>query len=604
MFSSRASNLVPADMNGLDDVFLHDLQAKTTERISVATGGTEANGFSREGSLSANGRYVVFVSAATNLVANDTNNKVDVFVRDRVSATTSRVSVATGGAQVNGDSIQAVISANGRYVAFASSATNLVANDTNSLFDIFLFDRETQQTARVSVASTNAQAVDGQSIRPWLSADGLVVVFESEATNLVAGDTNGVNDVFVRDVQAGSTTRASVGPGGLQANNTSQHPSISGDRRFVAFTSLATNLEPGNNVGLFVHDRQTATTSPLSVVNVLATENTPGRSRISADGSFVCFETMQAPSQVFLVKRQTLNKTLLSVVLPSAPANGSSAECMVNGDGTVTVFRSAATNLVTGDTNLQNDIFVRAIPGNATSTMAIDKTVLTFGAVTSGGSFVSHTAAQIVRLTQSGRAPVTWNATSNQPWLHVSPASGSGSGLLSIAVAPAAGLASSGSVTGSILISLAGATTTVPPIAVTLTLVPNGTAAGPFGTVDTPTDNRTGVTGAVPFTGWALDDIEVMRVLICRAAFGRRSRRSIRTAPARPRCSSASAVFIDGARPDVQPAFPTYPLATRAGWGFMVLTNMLPDQGNGTYRFMMCAQDREGHTGRCSAHAR
>ncbi len=128
-----------------------------------------------------------------------------------------------------------------------------------------------------------------------------------------------------------------------------------------------------------------------------------------------------------------------------------------------------------------------------------------------------------------------------------------------------------------------------------MTLFLNGTSANPFGNVDTPTDNRTGVTGAVPFTGWTLDDIDVTRVMICRAAFG------AEVAPVDPNCAGMAqifvgfAVFIDGARPDVAGAYPAYPANTRAGWGFMVLTNMLPSQGNGTFQFFMWAQDREGH---------
>jgi hypothetical protein len=597
VFSSRASNLAAADTNGVDDVFVHDVLTGTTERVSVATGGAEGNGFSREGSISANGRFVAFVSAATNLVPDDTNNQSDVFVRDRQSATTSRVSVGPGGVQGNFGAIQAVISANGRYVAFVGSSNNLVANDTNSLLDIFRFDRDTSETIRINVSTGGGQAVGGHTFRPSISADGSFVAFDTEATNMISGDTNGLADVFVRDVQANTTTRVSVGPGGVQGNNVSNSPSISADGRFVSFSSASTNFASNGHIGIFVRDRQNpATTSPVAVVDSNATQGRPIRSMISGDGAFVCFDTVQNPtSQITLVKRETLAKTLLSVAPNGDPANGSAIECMVNGDGSVTAFRTVASNLVPGDTNNQVDVFVRKIPGNSTASMALDKTALSFGAVTSGGTFAAQTAAQVVRLTQTGTATVTWSAVSNQPWLKVSPASGSGSAALSISVEPAAGLPPSGTVTGTIALSVIGATTPVPPIIVSLTLVPSGTSVAPFGTVDTPTDNRTGVAGAVPFTGWALDDIEVARVSICRDAFG------AEVAPVDPNCGGVAgifvgfAVFIDGARPDVAAAFPSYPLVTRAGWGFMVLTNFLPNQGNGTYRFTMRAQDREGH---------
>ena len=274
-------------------------------------------------------------------------------------------------------------------------------------------------------------------------------------------------------------------------------------------------------------------------------------------------------------------------------ANAISGTCALNSDATIIAFASLATNLVADDRNSATDVFVRTM----FPTMVADKTALAFAAVTSGTTFVSHTAAQTIRLTQSGSGTATWTAVSDQPWLQVSPASGSGSGTLTIAVVSAGALPPNGTVTGTIVVSLSGAVNTVPPITVSLTLAPSGSSLGPFGVVDTPADNRTGVTGAVPFTGWALDDIDVARVSICRAAFGSE------VAPVDPNCGGAReifvgfAVFIDGARPDVAGAFPAFPQATRAGWGFMVLTNTLPDQGNGQYRFTMRAQDREGQWG-------
>jgi hypothetical protein len=159
---------------------------------------------------------------------------------------------------------------------------------------------------------------------------------------------------------------------------------------------------------------------------------------------------------------------------------------------------------------------------------------------------------------------------------------------------PAAGLPAVGTLTGAVTFAFTGAANNPGPIAVTLNL--KTSSDSPFGFVDTPKDNQTGVTGAIPFTGWLLDDVDVVRVMICRAAFG------AEVAPIDPNCGGAAqifvgfGVFIEGARPDVALAFPTYPANTRAGWGFMVLTNMLPNQGNGTYVFQFYGQDREGHT--------
>ena len=232
---------------------------------------------------------------------------------------------------------------------------------------------------------------------------------------------------------------------------------------------------------------------------------------------------------------------------------------------------------------------------SAAPILTLDKTSLRFGVVTTGTTFVSQTAAQVVRLRQSGAGTATWTATPNQPWLQVSPASGSGSADLSISVVSVPGLPVGSALAGAITLMVTGAYAPG-PIAVSLNLLPYGTSASPFGVVDTPLENTTGVTGAIPVTGWALDDVEVTRVGVCRAAV------SGEGAPVDPKCGGAAqifvgdGVFIDGARPDVAAAYPSAPLQTRAGWGLMVLTNMLPNQGNGPYAFFMWAQDQEGHT--------
>jgi uncharacterized delta-60 repeat protein len=236
-------------------------------------------------------------------------------------------------------------------------------------------------------------------------------------------------------------------------------------------------------------------------------------------------------------------------------------------------------------------------------TMTLDKTSLRFAAVTTGAAFVSQTATQVVRLTQSGAGTVTWTAVPSQSWLQVSPASGSGSADISISVVAVAGLPVGSPVAAAITLTVTGASNAPGPITVVLDLLLNERSVAPIGVVDTPLDQTTGVTGAIPFTGWALDDVEVTRVMVCRAAV------TGEIAPVDPNCAGAAqifvglAVFIDGARPDVAAFYPTYPLHTRGGWGFMVLTNMLPDipmglpaGGNGTFQFSMYAQDRDGHT--------
>src|SRR5260221_244418 len=249
-------------------------RAQTTERVSVATGGAQGNA-NRTAfqfcSISAGGRVGAFQSDADNFVAGETNGVQDVFLRDRRSGTTERVSVGTAGTQGNDNSgdipaLAPSISADGRFVAFQSAASNLVAGDTNGRLDIFVRDRRSGTTERVSVATDGTQGNDNSG--DWglsISADGRFVAFISSATNLVSGDTNANNDVFVHDRQSGTTERASVATDGTQANFYSRLPSISADGRFVAFLGNASNLVPGDTNGwadVFVLDRPTAPTEP------------------------------------------------------------------------------------------------------------------------------------------------------------------------------------------------------------------------------------------------------------------------------------------------------------------------------------------------------
>ncbi len=199
-YASLASNIVANDTNAVQDIFVANFTGNAvTERVSVTNAGGQGNGTSSSPAISADGRYVVFVSTATNLVSGDSNGVADIFVRDRQLGTTKRVSVATGGAQANGASSSPAISADGRYIVYASDATNLVAGDTNAVRDVFLFDQQTQETRRVSLTAALGQA-NGASDSPTISGDGLRIAFDSAATNIVAGDGNGRSDVFLYTV--------------------------------------------------------------------------------------------------------------------------------------------------------------------------------------------------------------------------------------------------------------------------------------------------------------------------------------------------------------------------------------------------------------------
>ena len=250
-FTSDATNLVPGDTNGAYDGFVHDRSTGTTSRVTVTDGGTQATARSYAPAISADARFVAFVSDATDLVPGDTNGVADIFLRDRRAGTTVLVS----GAHADAPSDAPVISADGRYVAFTSEAA-LVPGDTNGVADVYLRDLRAGTTVRVSLTADGGQAVDGGSYAPTISADGRHVVFGSDAGNLVPGDSNGVADVFLRDLRAGTTDRVSLAADGDQPDDASYGGVLSRDSRFVAFASAATNLVPGDTNGVtdaFVH---------------------------------------------------------------------------------------------------------------------------------------------------------------------------------------------------------------------------------------------------------------------------------------------------------------------------------------------------------------
>ena len=268
-----------------------------TLRVSVAVAGGTANASIQTSDLSANGRFVAFSSSASNLVPGDTNKTSDVFVRDRATGVTSRVSVSSNESQGNGGSDLPTVSADGRYVAFTSEASNLVAGDTNKSPDVFVRDRVQGTTARASVATGGAQARLGAT-DPHISGDGHVVAFSSESANLVPGDTNGAGDVFVRSLAAGTTARVNVATTGAQSDSNEEFPDraqgISGDGRFVVFDSSAANLVSGDTNGatdVFVRDRAASTTTRMSVTSNGAQADGGGAGSISADGRYIVFDS-------------------------------------------------------------------------------------------------------------------------------------------------------------------------------------------------------------------------------------------------------------------------------------------------------------------------
>jgi len=303
-FWSAASNLVPGDTNGTTDVFVHDRQGGTTERVSVDSKERQSVGGDRDGvvdtnfgrpAISGDGRYVVFATSATNLVSGDKNQAVDVFLRDRAAGTTERVSVVGRKTEANGESSDPAISADGRVVAFASLAENLATGDTNFASDVFVRDRQTGTTEGVSIVTPSPE-FGNFSGSPVISADGRYVAFDSRE-NLVPEDTGGSFDVFVRDRATGVLERVSVDSAGAQGDDWSLAPSINADGRYVAFTSFAENLvadDSNFDADIFVHDRQTHTTVRASVTSdgtQTGFELGSLNASLSPDGQVVAFES-------------------------------------------------------------------------------------------------------------------------------------------------------------------------------------------------------------------------------------------------------------------------------------------------------------------------
>ena len=413
-FESTASDLVSGDTLGFEDIFLRDTClgvttscTPSTIRVSVDSSGAEANGDSNRTGVTDDGRYVVFSSFATNLdsVTADTNGFEDVYLRDTCIGATSctpstiRISVDTAGAQaIGGESDHAFISDDGRFVAFRSLAANLVIGDTNSSADIFLRDTCngatscTPSTIRVSVDSSGAEAgppFGADSDEPHISGTGRFIVFHSFADNLVTGDGNFTSDVFLRDTCIGavsctpSTIRLSVDSSGTEGNGFSEEAFVSDDGRFASFDSFSTNLVTGDtnaSADIFLRDTCIGATSctPSTTAISVSTGGTLSNAdsfsgRISPTGRFVVYDSgadnlvpgdTNASFDIFI--RDTCfgatscspTTTRLSVDSSGVQANGFNEDPYISDDGRFVAFVSSASNLVSGDTNGTDDIFV------------------------------------------------------------------------------------------------------------------------------------------------------------------------------------------------------------------------------------------------------
>ena len=352
-FAGKNADGTLKDTNGSLDIFVHDRRLHTTKRVNVDSLGKQSTGPAYDPSISEDGRYIAFASAATDLVIDDTDAFFDIFVRDMKTGITKRISVAANGTPSNGNNTQPFISNNGRYVSFTSAATNLLGNkpdgtavDSNGVDDIYRVDLHTGDIIRVSFAPNAVDGTpveaNGDSRMSSMTTTGRYVAFASDASNLigvkssdpsVSKDTNGVSDVFWVDVDNGETFRASVDSGYTEANGPSGAPVISSDGRYIAFQSAATNLVKGDSnafTDIFVHET-----------------------------------LIDQPVKGGETKRVSINSKGLQ-------ANGPSTNPDINGHGDAIVFESTATNLISDDTNTLSDIFVHKPGTGETKRLSVD----------------------------------------------------------------------------------------------------------------------------------------------------------------------------------------------------------------------------------------
>ena len=341
--------------------------ATGTERVDVGSGDEEAVTPVLRASMSADGRFVAFSSASATLVADDRNEVADVFVRDLRTQLTRRVSVSSGGLEGDGASFYPAISADGRVVAFRSYARNLIKGDRNRVEDVFVHDLLTRTTARVSVGDRGQEA-NAPSVTSSINEDGTVVAFSSSASNLVRGDRNRVMDVFVRDRTRGRTIRVTVGPAGREANGASEGSGISRDGRVVVFRSLATNLIRVDSNGypdVFVRDWVSRTTERVNVSSA------------------------------------------------GAEANHETYRGSISGNGRRVVFRSDASNLVAHDTNRAQDVFVHDRLTNQTTRISVSTSGAQAYAPPSRRTAPGHRFMSRGLLSRSGRYAVFGSYAAN-----------------------------------------------------------------------------------------------------------------------------------------------------------------------------------------------
>ena len=410
-FISNALDFTP-DGNGQYQVFVRDLKSAAMDLVSRSSSGTPGNSRCEAVAISPDGRFAAFSSFATNLVPGDGNSALDVFLHDRQGGITERVSVASGGSEAQGDSGRAIsVSADGRFVCFNSDADNLVPGDSNGASDVFLRDRVLGTTECVSVRSDRSFANGPSGWGLAMTPDGRFIAFDTGASDVIPGDTNACWDVYLRDRAVGRTTRVSVTDSGGESNGSSESPTLSASGRLLAFESRATNMRPGSSGDhIWVRDRTTQRTEMVSV----SSDEQPGnqqhiRPAISADGRFVVFLTNSNNlagddaiyDEDFVLRDRFLGRTEL-VTTPGELSTVESrwwgyGKSSLSGNGALVAFEWRDPGLVEGDANGRGDVFIRDRTSAATRRASLTTEGIegvagaksTHGVVSADGRFTS-----------------------------------------------------------------------------------------------------------------------------------------------------------------------------------------------------------------------
>jgi Tol biopolymer transport system component len=375
VFASKADNLVPGDNNGADDIFLHDWATGRTERLSLSSDGVEGNSASTWPDISADGRWVVFSSTASNLVADDTNGTADIFLVDLQDGGIERISVSASGAQSNGASTQPVLSGDGRFIVFASNATNLFSGATSGRQEIFLVDRSNGMLNWVS-RPLSGTINNGESMEPAISQGGNWVAFSSSSTNLVPTDSSPMRDIFLWNRGSNVLQRVTETAQGRDANSASYLPKLNADGHYLVFRTYSTNLILDENGygDIYLYDRiaDTFEIASLTSSGQQALTGSSDEASISADGRYIAFRSSASDlvpgdtngsMDIFIRDRQG-STTLASNTTDSAQSNDNSFSPAISPDGMALAFNSLGYNLdlLRSDDNGVGDIFARGEP--------------------------------------------------------------------------------------------------------------------------------------------------------------------------------------------------------------------------------------------------